>query len=558
MFRIPDSGLWFARLHSMKTKSLRHLFTVISIFIITQSAFAAPKVLVLGAGIGGMTAAQELAERGYDVTVVESGAVTGGKARSMDFENTGVGGRKNLSGEHGFRVFPSFYLHFYDTLSRIPGPDGKPDIEQLYLPEVAWMQRDGKREPVAISTSGEYQTGLKQFLHIAEGISNWKGSDLRAGEALFFAKKMLYMLTSSPERRMKELEFISWWDYLEADTKSDSYQKLFALGTARTLLAMKPTVASARVVGEMFIQFWISGSAKTGGGIDKMLSGASNDALFNPWQKYLESLKANFKFSTEVLRFNMKNGEIDSVTVRDSTGSKDLTADYYVSAMPVDVMKKLTSPEMINAAPDLSKLSKLYVDTMIGLQLYLKAELDLPTSHAFLLDSPWAVAVVYNQTKVWQNYSLSKVGDGTTKSVVSLTFGDVDKPGILFGKPLSKCTEEEIVQEAVAQIDQHLGRKNAGFIAKNLQRYHFDPSAQFDKDGTHSSTPLFINSVGSHFDRPVAQTQIPNFILSSDYVLGNFEISSTMEAANEAGRRAAIAVLQNSGWHGKLPQTFKL
>src|SRR5918911_5596773 len=79
----------------------------------------ATKVIVLGGGVAGMTAAHELAARGFEVTVFELRSIPGGKARSMD-AIPGTGGRRALPGEHGFRFFPGFYRHVPDTMSRIP------------------------------------------------------------------------------------------------------------------------------------------------------------------------------------------------------------------------------------------------------------------------------------------------------------------------------------------------------------------------------------------------------------------------------------------------------
>ena len=41
------------------------------------------KVIILGGGVGGMSAAHELAERGFDVEVYEKQYIPGGKARSI-------------------------------------------------------------------------------------------------------------------------------------------------------------------------------------------------------------------------------------------------------------------------------------------------------------------------------------------------------------------------------------------------------------------------------------------------------------------------------------------
>jgi uncharacterized protein with NAD-binding domain and iron-sulfur cluster len=77
-------------------------------------------VAVLGGGVAGLSAAHELVERGFEVTVLEARDVPGGKARSMPVPGSGTGGRRNLPAEHGFRLFPGFYRHLPDTMRRIP------------------------------------------------------------------------------------------------------------------------------------------------------------------------------------------------------------------------------------------------------------------------------------------------------------------------------------------------------------------------------------------------------------------------------------------------------
>jgi 15-cis-phytoene desaturase len=71
------------------------------------------RVAVLGAGIGGMTTAHELAERGFEVHVYERRKIPGGKARSFN-------GPDGLPAEHGFRFFPGFYKHLRHTMERVP------------------------------------------------------------------------------------------------------------------------------------------------------------------------------------------------------------------------------------------------------------------------------------------------------------------------------------------------------------------------------------------------------------------------------------------------------
>ena len=101
------------------------------------------RVIVLGGGVAGMSAAHELIERGFEVVVLERGMLAGGKARSIpvgddsgpsghEVADTGPGSiEHNLPGEHGFRFFPGFYKHVIDTMRRIPSFDGRTAADHL-------------------------------------------------------------------------------------------------------------------------------------------------------------------------------------------------------------------------------------------------------------------------------------------------------------------------------------------------------------------------------------------------------------------------------------------
>ena len=109
-------------------------------------------VAILGGGVGGLSAAHELAERGFAVTVYERNAAFGGKARSLSVAGSGVGGRKDLPGEHGFRFFPGFYKHVTDTMSRIPfGTRGASCRDNLVQATRILLARQGKVDPVWVA-----------------------------------------------------------------------------------------------------------------------------------------------------------------------------------------------------------------------------------------------------------------------------------------------------------------------------------------------------------------------------------------------------------------------
>ena len=97
------------------------------------------RVAVLGGGMAGLTAAHELAERGFGVAVYEARALLGGKARSLPVPDSGVDGRRDLPAEHGFRFFPGFYKHVPDTMRRLGVEGHLVGAERVLL-----AQGDGK------------------------------------------------------------------------------------------------------------------------------------------------------------------------------------------------------------------------------------------------------------------------------------------------------------------------------------------------------------------------------------------------------------------------------
>ncbi|UUZ81714.1 FAD-dependent oxidoreductase [Paenibacillus sp. P26] len=66
------------------------------------------KVVILGGGVAGMSAAHELAERGFDVSVYEMRGLPGGKARSMPVPDSAEKGRKPLPGSMASAFFRDF------------------------------------------------------------------------------------------------------------------------------------------------------------------------------------------------------------------------------------------------------------------------------------------------------------------------------------------------------------------------------------------------------------------------------------------------------------------
>src|SRR3954468_13905874 len=110
---------------------------------------------ILGGGVAGLTAAHELAERGFEVVVLESRDIPGGKARSLPVPGSATGGRADPPAEHRLRFFPGFYQHSPDTMRRIPA-GRKSVFDRLVGAErILLAQAGGGKEIIAPAHAAE-------------------------------------------------------------------------------------------------------------------------------------------------------------------------------------------------------------------------------------------------------------------------------------------------------------------------------------------------------------------------------------------------------------------
>jgi len=225
-----------------------------------------PSVAILGGGVGGLSAAHELAERGFAVTVYEQRSMFGGKARSLSVAGSGTAGRADLPGEHG----------------------------------------------------------------------------------------------------------------------------------------------STRTVGRILLQLFY-GILIPGRVFDRLLAGPTNDVWIDPWRAHLSRLGVAMVPNAAARSFNVQGKRIASVSIERNGHLEAVTADFYVAAVPVEVMQRLSSPELVRAAPSLARLNELRTEWMNGIQFYLRTDAPLADGHAIYLDSNWALTSV-SQRQFWRGYDLSTYG----------------------------------------------------------------------------------------------------------------------------------------------------
>jgi uncharacterized protein with NAD-binding domain and iron-sulfur cluster len=522
------------------------------------------RVAVLGGGIGGLTAAHELAERGFQVTVVEPKTL-GGKARSIPVPGTGTGGRLDLPGEHGFRFFPGFYKNVPDTMRRIPIPGNANGVFDHLV--------DAKQEVLTLPNGGqlwylpspdgdgllEGTRSLLTVIGIAVGVP--------ANEIEYFVRKMLVFLTSSNARRLGEWEYVSWTTFTNSDHFSAEYRAVFGTGLTKDLVAAKGSAASARTVGlmgEAFIYALLAERVpairrESGyGAADRLLNAPTNEAWIDPWVAHLRNLGVTFVSGHRVSDLTVSGGVVGSARLQPTdadgspTGAADSTleADWFVCAMPVEQMVPLLTSALLSADPALGRLTKLTTDWMNGIQFFLNRPPDVQIEgHVAFLDAPWALTSI-DQGLFWASDIAARYGDGSVTDIYSVDISDFFTPGIVYGKPAVDCTPTQIAHEVWEQMKRALNSKQQTVLSDDMiVRWFLDPAIHYPNGPGKPAAnrePLLINSAGSLDNRPEASTAIPNLFLASDYVRTNIDLA-TMEGANEAGRQATNAILHASG-----------
>jgi uncharacterized protein with NAD-binding domain and iron-sulfur cluster len=517
------------------------------------------RVAVLGGGVAGLTAAHELSERGFEVTVYERRAL-GGKARSIPVPGSGSGGRPDLPGEHGFRFFPGFYQHIPDTMRRIPfgsNPNGVWN-NLIGVPEARFARQDGDDFRLPLGPKARIAFTPEMFGETVGAVIS-TALKISAAEGMYFADRLLVFNSSCDARRLGQWEYMSWRDYVGGRERSHEFRALLSRTLTSIMVAAKEDMASVRTIGTMGEQF-LGNPFEIGndGALDRVLNGPTNAVWIEPWTQLLRDLGVRFALGAEVRALDVRDLRISAARIVDENGAqRTIDADYFVVALSAEQARKLWSPDVLAVRPELAAMDRLYVDWMNGIQFYLRRPADISRGHTAYIDAPWSLTSI-TQNQLWTR-KLTEFGDGTVQDCLSVDISDWNTPGMLYGKPAKECTREEIAREVWAQMTAHLDDRGTVLRDDDLHSWFLDPGItwQADQQRNANADPLLINTAGSWDYRPESHGALENLFLAGDYVRTNIDLA-TMEGANESARTAVNALLDVSGSNAERCRMFTL
>lgn len=524
-----------------------------------------PRVVILGGGVAGMSAAQELVQRGYDVVVLERRHNAGGKARSIRAVQTRLGsapihsdGTVWAPGEHGFRFFPGFYRHIVDTMQRIPVGSGsaadhlvsttRVGITQYEQPLFSYPARF-PRDPA------DAMSALQAVLRAFGPVTGLTPEDLAT-----FGERLWQLLTMCPERRLAELESLEWWKFIGAEGRTAAFQKFLASGMTRSVVAAKAHKASTHTIGTILVQLLLTIVDPTAGSADRVLDGPTSDVWIDPWLDNLKKLGVDYNTHSIVQSLRVESGRVTGVRVLRDGRSTVVDGDHFLCALPIERAAPLMTPELIAIDGRLEGLRALAdnVDWMNGIQIYLRKPRREVHGHVIHIDSEWALTSI-SQGQFWHPGAFGPYHDNEAEDVLSVDISDWESPGST-GKTAAECTREEIFTETMHQLERSLAGTADPLRPADVSSWFLDPDIRPDPDRPGrmvNEEPLLVNLVDTWRLRPDAVTAVPNLFLASDYVR-TFTNLATMEGANEAARRAVNGILDADRYGGDRCEVWPL
>ena len=212
-------------------------------------------VAVLGGGVAGLSAAHELAERGFDGAVYEAREHLRRQGALVRRPGLGVRRPSRPARRARLPLLPRASTATCPTRcggSRFPGAPTAWRATWSRATRALLAQAGGRNELIGVMHA---PGSLEDLSAVSRFLLGWATQvGIPAHEHALFVERLLTLLTSCDERRLEQLEQQSWWEFSGAERRSEAYGKFLADGLTRTLVAARAREMSARTGGLILLQ----------------------------------------------------------------------------------------------------------------------------------------------------------------------------------------------------------------------------------------------------------------------------------------------------------------
>lgn len=450
------------------------------------------RVAIAGAGLAGLSCAKYLTDAGHTPIVLESRDVLGGKVAAW----------KDADGdwyETGLHIFFGAYPNMLQLFKEL-------DIED----RLQWKEHSMIfNQPETPGTYSRFD-----FPNIPAPL-NGLVAILRNNDMLTWAEKISFGIGLIPailqgQKYVEEMDKYSFSDWLKKQNVPPRVEKEVFIAMSKALNFIDPHEISATILLTALNRFL----QETKGSKMAFLDGSPTERLCQPMVDYITERGGEVRLNAPIREFLLE----DDNTVRGfqiggvkGAESEILTADIYVSAMPVDPLK-LMMPKPWGEMDYFKKLEGLEGVPVINVHLWFDRKLT-DIDHLLFSRSP-LLSVYADMSNTCREYA------NPDKSMLELVLAPAS---YWIGK-----SDEDIVAATMVELEK-LFPDQIPEPAK-LLKYHVVKTPR----SVYKATP------GRQECRPSQTTPISNFYLTGDYTMQRYLAS--MEGAVLSGKLTAQAI----------------
>ncbi len=271
------------------------------------------KAIVIGAGWAGLSCAVELADQGYEVTVLEGSGRLGGRASSFTEKITGT---CVDNGQHLLMGCYHSTLHFLKKIGSLEHLEAQKNLS------VDFVNKDAEFFSL-------HCRDLPSPFHILSGLWGLKSLSLKEKISTF----KVYSALKKTDSNGSNTQTVEEW--LKSLGQSEKSLKYFWDPITLATLNEQSSIAEAESLKIVLREALFSTKEDSKIYISKV---GLSDLCGPGSEKYLKERKGEIRLNTLVTKINTVGDSVRGVVLRDGT---TLTADVYISALPYFILKNI-------------------------------------------------------------------------------------------------------------------------------------------------------------------------------------------------------------------------
>lgn len=448
------------------------------------------RVAIAGAGLAGLSCAKYLTDAGHTPIVLEARDVLGGKVAAW----------KDADGdwyETGLHIFFGAYPNMLQLFKEL-------DIED----RLQWKEHSMIfNQPEKPGTYSRFD-----FPDLPAPV-NGMIAILRNNDMLTWGEKITFGLGLIPailqgQKYVEEMDKYSFSEWLKKQNVPPRVEKEVFIAMSKALNFINPDEISATVILTALNRFL----QEKNGSKMAFLDGSPTERLCQPLVDYITEGGGKVRLNSPIKEFLLdEQGLVKGFQL---PHGEVLTADAYVSAMPVDILKLLL-PTPWQEQPYFKQLDGLEGVPVINVHLWFDRKLT-DIDHLLFSRSP-LLSVYADMSITCKEYA------DPDKSMLELVLAPA--------KDWIGRSDADIVAATIKELEQLFPQHFIGETPTKLLKYHVVKTPR----SVYKATP------GRQQHRPSQKTPIANFYLTGDYTMQRYLAS--MEGAVLSGKLTSQTIV---------------